>query len=104
MVLRIELPFDFNFRHSQGIHLVKDGGLFHNDVYDVEEDKVDIEKWTEVHETVHDCISNGDCRRCTVNDRVEFNYISFTTDKGTFTFVSSINDQLGAIPTDYAMV
>lgn len=104
MVLRIELPFDYAFRHSQGVHLVKDGGLFSNDIYDIEEDKVDIREWNEIHETVHDCTNHGDCRRCAVNDRVEYTYISFTTNKGTFTFVSSINDQLGAIPTGYTMV
>lgn len=101
-LLVIELPFNYKFKHSQGVHLVKDGGLY-NDTYEIETDKVEIDRWVEIRESVHNCVSNGDCYRCEMNDRMEYHYISFRTDRGEFTFVKHISDTIGSVFTDYAM-
>lgn len=107
MSLTFDLPYNFHFRHMAGIHLVKDGG-FDNDTYEIEPEKVELEVWSEVEATAHDCVNiSEDCKRCCNNDKVLYEFMTirskFNSSK-SFTFERHIEDRIGACWTDWAMV
>lgn len=77
----VELPFSHALRSMQGVHLIKDGGLY-NDTYELEESKLVISRWTVTEEDPHNCISNGDCNRCPNNLRTHHKYMEVSTNTG----------------------
>lgn len=103
-----ELPYNFKFRSMAGIHLIKDGGLFSNDTYEVEPEKVELDVWSEVQASVHDCVNiNEDCKRCPNNDKVLSEFMTIRSKFNpsmSFTFKREIEDKIGACWTDWAMI
>ena len=77
----IRLPYSHALRSMQGVHLIRDGGLY-NDTYELEEPKLVISRWTVTDEYPHDCVSNGDCANCPNNLRTHHKYMEISTKVG----------------------
>lgn len=104
--LIISLPFSPELRGMQGIHLVRDGGLF-NDTYRIELDKVIVDSWTYTRsDDVHNCSSNGDCRRCPMNKNIEVEHLELSPmrSKTKLVYERYCGHQIGSIFTDWEQV
>lgn len=77
--LIVELPFSPQLRRLNGVHLVKDGGLYHNDTYELELDKLVVDSWTYNECFPHKCVGNGDCNRCSENIDMEVEHLEIST-------------------------
>ena len=108
MSLTFDLPFDHRFRYMAGIHLVKDGGLFSNDTYLIEPEKVELDVWSETEETVHECSNiSEDCKRCANNDKILIEFMTIRSKfkpSMSFTFRREIQDRIGACWSEWTMI
>lgn len=61
--------------------------------------EVEIDRWLEVYEEVHDCNSNGVCNRCANNNNFDREVIVIRVPRKnkTFSFVRTISHKLGSI-------
>lgn len=75
------------------------GIQYNDDCIEVNIKKFIVDEWVETTETVHDCVSNGDCKRCSMNDKVMYHYLVINSIKGktVHTFERHIADQLGSV-------
>lgn len=103
--LVISLPYSHKLRNMQGVHLVRDGGLS-NDTYKVELDKVIVDSWTYTEHSSHECIGNGDCRRCSNNLDMEVEHLELSPmrSKTKLVYERKCGHTIGSVFTDWAQI
>lgn len=103
--LIIELPYSIELRAMQGVHLRKDGGLY-NDTYELELDKLIVDSWTYTKSYPHECVGNGDCKRCSQNLDMEVEHLELSPirSKTKLVYERKCGHTIGSVFTNWAQI
>lgn len=86
------IPYNRELDSEIGVDYANDGKSIRFDPI-----RVDVENWTEEINNIHDCISHGDCARCSSNEDFDREIIEIRVGNKSYEFVRTKSHQLGGV-------